>query len=234
MSFVNVMGSILPEGTRDFLRAGFRRLKPFVKSTGDLKRTWLDRLDRFIHRPKIPENRGEVFLNLGCGTTNHPRFINVDGYPYRHVHYVHRIDRLPMFPENTVDLIYASHCLEHFRYLETERVLREWLRVLKPGGVIRLSVPDLDRLLEIYRDTGNPDDIVAQLMGGQNNRYNFHYVLFNRKNLSELLIRAGCDDVHEWVPGSDDLTTFEDFSVYKKDVLGKFYEVSLNLEARKK
>lgn len=234
MSFADIAGSILPDPVKGFLRSGFRHIKPFINAGRDLRKISFDRADRLFHRSIMPENNGEIFVNLGCGTTNHPRFINVDGYPYRHVHYVHRIDRLPMFADETVDLLYASHCLEHFKYREVEQVLCEWARLLKVGGVIRLSVPDFDNLLEIYRDTGSPDDIVEQLMGGQDNRFNYHYVLFNKKYLSELLARVGFTDICEWVPGSSDLTTFEDFSVYKKDVSGRSYEISLNLEARKK
>ena len=108
--------------------------------------------------------------------------------------------------------------LEHFKYRNIDRVLSEWARVLKPGGVLRLSVPDFDKLLVIYSDTRNPDDFIEQLMGGQNNRYNFHYVLFNKTNLVNYLARAGFVDIQEWIPGSNDLTTFGDFSVYQKEI----------------
>ena len=233
MSFTNTISSMLPDTVKDFLRPGFIYTKPFINTISGVIKLYFDRVARLLHGPKIPENNGKVFVNLGCGMTNHPGFINIDGYPHRHVHFVNHIDRLKMFMDDSVDLIYASHCLEHFKYREIDRVLSEWIRVLKPGGVLRLSVPDFDKLLAIYSDTGNPDDIVEQLMGGQDNRYNFHYVLFNRKNLTGHLVRSGFTDAREWIPGSNDLTTFDDFSVYHKTVDGKEYPVSLNLEARK-
>ena len=46
------------------------------------------------------------------------------------------------FPSDYVDLVYASHLLEHISEHETECVLREWRRVLKPGGELRIRVPD--------------------------------------------------------------------------------------------
>ena len=174
-----------------------------------------------------------VLVNLGCGLTNHPMFINIDGYPHPHVHYINRIDRLNMFDDSSVDLIYASHCLEHFKYGEIDRVLGEWCRALKSGGTLRLSVPDFDKLVNIFNDTGDPDDIIGQLMGGQNNKYNFHYVTFNRKNLTNYLVRSGFVNIKEWVTGSNELTTFDDFSIYQKVVKGRKYPVSLNLEAKK-
>ena len=97
----------------------------------------------------------------------------------------------------------------------------------------RSNNPDFDKLMEIYNDTGNPDDFVPQLMGGQDNDYNFHYAVFNKMNITNLLTRHCCADIKEWIPGDDELTTFDDFSVYQKSVGGKSYKISLNLEARK-
>ena len=193
------------------------------------------RLSRKLFPHKLPENRnGKVYVHLGCGTTNHPQFVNIDGCPYPHVHYVQRIDRLKRLQDSSVDLIYACHCLEHFEYLKTQIVLEEWHRVLKKGGTLRLSVPDFDKLLIIYTDHGKDlDIIIPQLMGGQDNKYNFHLTAFNRVNLYRFLENVGFSNIREWVPGSDDLTTFNDFSVYRKEVYGKLYEVSLNVEAIK-
>jgi predicted SAM-dependent methyltransferase len=53
-------------------------------------------------------------LHLGCGNINYPDFINVDLMPASHVHYVRGINNLKPFKNNSVDLIYACHCLEHF------------------------------------------------------------------------------------------------------------------------
>jgi hypothetical protein len=58
-------------------------------------------------------------------------------------------------------------------------------------------------------------------------------VSFNKRNLTNYLIRNGFVDVHKWIPGTSELTTFDDFSVYEKSVKGKMYPISLNLEAKK-
>lgn len=237
MNLAKKIKMILPPSLKAGLRPYQRRMDKFFAYFSDYVtpgvKIIFGKITRQIWRPKFPNSDIGTFVNLGCGKTNHPKFINVDGFPHPHVHFVHRIDRLPMFEKNSVDLIYASHCLEHFRYLDIDRVLCEWLRVLKPGGILRLSVPDFDKLVAIYNNTMNPDDIVEQVMGGQNNRYNFHYVLFNKNNLTNKLIRAGCTDVKEWVPGDSNLTTFADFSVWQKEIAGNKYPISLNIEARK-
>jgi predicted SAM-dependent methyltransferase len=195
----------------------------------------MGKLSRKIFPHKLPKNsNGNVYLHLGCGTINRPEFINIDGYPYPHVHYVQGIEKLSRFHNETIDLIYACHCLEHFEYFKTKAVLEEWYRVLKGKGILRLSVPDFDKLLVIYKNNGKDLDLIMpQLMGGQNNKYNFHLTAFSMVNLFRLLTNVGFSIIQKWVPGNDNLTTFNDFSVYKKEVNGKFYEVSLNIEAIK-
>ena len=155
-------------------------------------------------------------------------------FPFQHVDLVQSIDKLSNFKDDSVDLIYACHCLEHFSYSQTESVLLEWFRVLKSGGVLRLSVPDFDKLLNIYQShKKDPDVIIPQLMGGHENVYNHHLTTFNIVNLTNYLKRVGFSYIQEWQPGVDKLKTFDDFSTYRKEVEGKHYEISLNLEAIK-
>jgi len=199
--------------------------------------TWIlyKKIKIFFNRPGFPDIKNVgINIHLGCGPVNHKSFINIDGFPFPHVHYIRDISNLSVFSNNSVDLIYASHCLEHFHYSEVENVLKEWQRVLKKGGVLRLSVPDLDLLLKIYYANGaNPDTIIPQLLGGQNNKYNFHYMVFNKNNLSDKLNKTGFSDIKTWIPNSDLMTTFNDFSSYLKEVNGEKFPVSLNLEAIK-
>lgn len=54
------------------------------------------------------------------------------------------------FADNSIDAIYASHLLEHLYHNEAEKLLRECFRVLSPGGVLRLMVPDLQTLVSQY------------------------------------------------------------------------------------
>jgi len=233
LTTVHKISKLLPTGMRNRLDSCYWSLHGLLLPTATALKTSFAKLTRLVIPKKKPDQSAGCFVNLGCGTTNHPKFINVDGYPHRHVHYIHAIDKLPMFEDASVDLIYASHCLEHFKYRQIDAVLKNWSSKLKPGGILRLSVPDFDKLLAIYHDTRNPDDIVEQLMGGQDNRYNYHYAIFNRVNLDAFLLQAGFEDIREWVPGTGELTTFDDFSVYSKVVAGKTYSISMNIEATK-
>lgn len=177
---------------------------------------------------------GTINLHLGCGNINHPDFINIDLVPHPHVHYLRPIDDLSVFGDCSVDLIYASHCLEHFSFRRVPAVLEEWFRVLRNGGVLRLSVPDFDLVVQTYLASDCDLDPVHQvIVGGQDYKYNFHYALFNRKYLTELLKNAGFTDVKEWIPGSSERTTFDDWSSKTLKIGDVEFPISLNLEAKK-
>lgn len=195
----------------------------------------LAKLKRKIKPIALPElEQGKINLHLGCGSVKHPKFVNVDGLPAPHIHFVRPINDLSCFKKESVDLIYASHCLEHFPHAQVHEVLSEWFRVLKEDGILRISVPDFDLLLNIYQNSGNNiDSIIYALMGGQDYKYNFHMTVFNKASLFILLKDIGFREVAEWQPGTCELTTFSDHSTCQFQVNDKNYSVSLNLQAVK-
>ena len=219
---------LLPESFRSRYRTQWSLINlPIRTAYGKLKRHFV--------RPPFPKlEGGETYLHLGCGMVNHEKFINVDGLPAPHIHYIRGIDNLSPFGSNSIDLIYASHCLEHFSHLKVSDVLAEWFRVLKDDGILRLSVPDFDLLLQIYKENNNEIEYILDvLMGGQDYKYNFHLTMFNKLSLERLLKQVGFKETREWLPGSCELTTFEDFSTYKVQVGQKLIPISLNIEAVK-
>ena len=191
------------------------------------------KLRRSVYRPPLP-NYATKCVHLGCGEIDKPGFINVDGYPRKHVHFVQAIDRLPIFEDHSIDFIYVSHALEHFPYGETARVLREWHRVLRRNGRLCLSVPDFDVIVAMYEASNHEIlSVLAPLMGGQDYRYNFHYTVFNRNSLMTLLFEVGFRSVASWEHGSDELHNFPDWSGRSLRIGGKDFVISLNLEATK-
>ncbi|MEA5464685.1 class I SAM-dependent methyltransferase [Leptothoe sp. PORK10 BA2] len=192
-------------------------------------------LVRQLRRPKFPDNPdNKVFLHLGCGQVDHPSFINVDLTPFKHVHYIRPISDLSIFKDQSVDLIYASHCLEHFSFHNVEDILKEWFRVLKIGGKLRLSVPDFDLFLNIYNGVDRDiRKVIKILMGGQDYKHNFHYNVFTRESLFSYLSEAGFEDIQEWIPGSSNLCSFNDWSRRSISIDDRKYPISLNLEAAK-
>ena len=102
-----------------------------------------------------------------------------------------------MFEDNTIDLIYSSHSFEYFDRHDAIEVLGEWGRVLKPGATLRLAVPDFDKLIEIYQDSGDLDSITGPLFGRMKidtesgSRKLYHKTVYNFDSLKNLLKNTG-------------------------------------------
>lgn len=89
-------------------------------------------------------------LNLGCGRRFHPDWINLD-FSALSKQVIAADLRLGVpFSDDSMDVVYHSHVLEHFTRSEGRFFLRECLRVLKPGGLLRIAVPDLEAAARAY------------------------------------------------------------------------------------
>lgn len=176
-----------------------------------------------------------INLHLGCGDVKIPGFINVDLEYRHHIDYIADVSKLHMFKDDTVSLIYASHILEHFGRHEVKRVLAEWYRVLKPGGTLRLAVPDFLSIVLAY-EKGHPiEELMGLLYGGQDSKLNYHQVCFDYKYLEKLLKEVGFTEVklYEW---QDTIhKKFDDFSQAYLPHMDKEKGLlmSLNVEAKK-
>jgi len=106
-----------------------------------------------------------TLVNLGCGSHYHPDWINIDIAPLGPGVIAHDLSRGVPLGDNTSDAVYHSHVLEHIRRPEAIGFMRECFRVLKPGGTIRVAVPDLERIARTYiekLDASLADDARAQ------------------------------------------------------------------------
>jgi predicted SAM-dependent methyltransferase len=143
-------------------------------------------------------------LNLGCWHRDIPGFINIDLCDFPHIDYKSGIDDLSMFEDNTVDLIYSSHSFEYFDRVDAVDVLGEWRRVLKPGGTLRLAVPDFDKLIRIYQDSGDLGRITGPLFGRmkidteRGSRKLYHKTVYTFDSLKLLLEEGGFKGIHRY------------------------------------
>ncbi len=132
-----------------------------------------------------------VRLHLGSGNIHLSGFTNIDrknggeAYPLQHA-------------SDSVEEIVASHVLEHFSHKDVGAVLSNWVRVLKPGGKIRLAVPDFKKLNELYLE-GAPVNIIGYVMGGHTDSDDRHGCLFDFDNLTELMTKCGLERIGPWV-----------------------------------
>ena len=174
-------------------------------------------------------------LHLGCGSRFIPGYVHIDAVPYEHLDHVASIDQLDFIESDSVSVIYACHVLEHFRRRDLPRVLKEWARVLKRGGILRISVPDFESIIRIYSVSENLDDVVGPLFGRQNYLYNFHYNVFDFTSLSKNLEECGLGKVTRYDWRDTEHAGIDDYSQAYFPHMDKEFgiQVSLNVEARK-
>ncbi len=169
-------------------------------------------------------------LHIG-GTQPKKGWEILNALPGDHVDHLGNAIDLSAFDDNTFDDIYASHVVEHFGYLdELGQVFIEWWRVLKPGGTLRVSVPDLDILAAaiLSREQLSRGDrfyAMQMLFGGQKDEYDFHKVGLNEDFLGIYLVNAGFINLQR-VQGFD---LFEDTSTHTFQGV----PISLNVKAIK-
>ncbi|HEY6351157.1 MAG TPA: methyltransferase domain-containing protein [Candidatus Angelobacter sp.] len=130
-------------------------------------------------------------LHLGCGSKHIPGFVHVDLEDHPHIDFRIPVNKLIFAPDNSVELIYASHVLEHFGRHEVDQVLREWFRVLQKGGILRIAVPDFGAVSDRYQETGELSELIGLVCGGQRNQYDFHKMVFDERLLGQRLRNAG-------------------------------------------
>jgi predicted SAM-dependent methyltransferase len=103
---------------------------------------------------------GHTRVHLGCGPHPFEGWANLDLGGGPDVVPYDLTGRLP-FRDASVDRVFTEHFIEHVPRRRGDRVLSECARILKPGGVLRVSTPDLRRLVEAYL-AGDTDEWADQ------------------------------------------------------------------------
>jgi predicted SAM-dependent methyltransferase len=151
--------------------------------------------------PRI-EPRAKLKLHLGCGKRYLPGFVHIDRADFPHIDFRCGADSLPMIESDGAEIIYASHMLEYFDRIEARRVLEEWRRVLRPGGLLRLAVPDFEALAEVYFQDKKLDTILGPLYGRMEiaaaDSVIYHKTAYDFESLRRLLEEAGFRDVRRY------------------------------------
>ncbi|MGD9690924.1 MAG: methyltransferase domain-containing protein [Phycisphaerales bacterium] len=155
------------------------------------------------------------------------KILNIQPHPG--VDFVGTCIDLSQFTDGSVSEIYASHVYEHLSYAELEQALREAHRALKPGGLLRMGVPDLQALARLLVDPRASTDthrhIIMMIYGGQIDPFDFHKVGFTWPILQETLEIVGFRNIRK----------VDEFHLFD-DITSMMYEgrrVSLNVQAQK-
>lgn len=160
----------------------------------------------------MSESNGHIKLNLGAGDVNLPGYINLDG---KNGHSLYPL----AYDDQSAYEVRASHVLEHWSHRETLNVLREWARVLKPGGILKVAVPNFEYIAKSYIDRQpSPHPLHYYLMGAQIDKRDFHQAVFDEPSLRDLMYQAGLVDVTQFASEANDCSALP---------------VSLNLMGRK-
>lgn len=143
-------------------------------------------------------------LHLGCGFRYLEGFVHIDIDNQEHIDYPNTdISNLDMIEANSVDLIYTCGSFEYFDREKAPSVLEEWKRVLKPGGSLKISVPDFESVVKVYNDNKDVDGIgiLGPLYGKwriNGDDHVYHKTVYDFNSLKNLLNRVGFKDIKKY------------------------------------
>ncbi len=174
-------------------------------------------------------------LHLGSGKKPIHGWVNIDALREVNPDSVQDVFTLPMVGNDCVDIIYASHVLEHSSRKTCRDVLSRWYQVLKPGGILRIAVPDIEAAMKWYLVHGDIGEISGFLWGGQRNDYDFHGVGWDFTSLANLLMAVGFKRVARYDWKLTDHAYCDDYSQAYLPHMDKIHgqPMSLNVEAVK-
>lgn len=110
-------------------------------------------------------------LNLGCGNHFHKDWINVDFVSKsENVKACNLLNGIP-FENESVDVVYHSHVLEHFSKTDGVSFLKECFRVLNNDGIIRIAVPNLETIVKEYLV-----NLELAIKGDEEAKYNYEWI----------------------------------------------------------
>lgn len=179
---------------------------------------WRELWDKFKQQEHyiFPETNKKILLNLGSGKVPLTKCGYIEGFED---YYEVRVDLdeesnpdifsdvkdLHMIVDNSVDAVYSSHCLEHLEFYDVPKCLKEWYRVLKPNGEIRILVPDISTAAKyiaedkpfnvMYESEVGPIDALDFFYGHkqltQFHPYMAHKTGFTKQSMTDLCIFMG-------------------------------------------
>jgi len=180
-------------------------------------------------------------VNLGCGNKPMAGFLNVDNRTdLQNVEYP-GVDlcNLSCFENNSVDYVYACHVVEHIPTSKTMQCLSEIYRILKPGGMFRIAVPDFDAVVKYYQEQWDLESVHNWIYGSPaqevKNEYR-HYRIFNMSMLRTLLFQTGFKRISRYDATLTNHSTTDDFSFARIPHMSNdsnAHWLSLNLESYK-
>lgn len=177
-------------------------------------------------------------LHLGCGPVKLDGFINIDAVFTPAVDLRCKLHKLyDYFPPDSVSEIYICHTMEHLPARLLPLYLKQFYTILSKGGVLRISVPDIEKCMAAAKKQEWTDDQIELLQGviggGQDHKYNYHKSFFWPEYLARKLAAAGFNDIAEYPLrphfAGDNINDSSNNAGFQPYGMG----LSLNMKARK-
>ena len=193
-----------------------------------LVKSTIDRLTKESKQAGLP-----VKLHIGCGANYFKGWINIDN---NSDHNIRKLDlnwdlRMPMpFEDGSIDFIYHEHFLEHLTVEQGRSAIKDFMRTLKPGGVMRIAMPDLEMCMKEYL---NPDwknnpvlkkwglghvQTKAELLNIYFRSWG-HKWLYDSEELARRLKDAGCFNIKQCDFRQSDYTDLQNLEIRDESVL---------------
>ena len=96
------------------------------------------------------ESRKPLLVNVGCGSRYHPSWLNYDLHSSAPEVIACDLTKGIPLQSSVADAVYSAAVLEHIRPVDVPSFLAECFRVLKPGGFLRIAVPDFEQQVRVY------------------------------------------------------------------------------------
>ena len=131
-------------------------------------------------------------LHLGCGEKYLNGYINIDFPAVKHSVQKHSVADRPIditklkYPAGSIEEIRLHHVFEHFTRAITCALLATWYIWLKEGGLLRIEVPDFNKMSKNYNNRSQ-----RHIFGSQEASWAIHFAGYTSKNLTNLLERYG-------------------------------------------
>lgn len=105
-------------------------------------------------------------------------------------------ESLPL-ADNSIDKIISIATLMHFSLIDMTKVLKEFNRILKKGGILEIGIPSLEKIIDYYKSNGLDDVCLRHLNGAQKNEYDIHLCTMDFKRLKQVLEGQGFNQATE-------------------------------------
>jgi predicted SAM-dependent methyltransferase len=154
----------------------------------------------------VPKQDGQgKKLNLGCGAKTIQGYENVDVYKASYIDAVYDLCEIP-YNDSTISEIHSEHALEHVGYELGKKAIKEWFRVLKPGGILDLKIPDIEACASAYLRTTNNEMVngfpaklwylytiygIQKSQAGEADEFQCHRWGYSKESISALLTEVG-------------------------------------------